>query len=52
VNRLIHVPDDVSIPVALALTTMGLTAHYLCSSIGKLQPGDNGKPRRAPCTIA
>ncbi|KAH9261090.1 hypothetical protein BASA81_000794 [Batrachochytrium salamandrivorans] len=39
-SRLVPVPDDVELPTALALTTMGLTAHYLCKSIGKLQPGN------------
>lgn len=41
INRLVKVPDDVSLPTALALTTMGLTAHYLCSSTAKLKPGDH-----------
>jgi NADPH2:quinone reductase len=43
ISKVIAVPDDVTIPVALALTVMGLTAHYLCASTAKLQPGDNGE---------
>lgn len=39
-SKLVPVPDDVELPTALALTTMGLTAHYLCTSIGRLQPGN------------
>lgn len=42
ITRLVPVPKDVAFPTALALTTMGLTAHYLCTSCGKLKEGDKG----------
>jgi NADPH2:quinone reductase len=42
-SKLIAVPEKIPLPSALGLTTMGLTAHYLCTSVGKLKPGDNGK---------
>ena len=42
IERLIPVPDNLAIPTALGLTTMGMTAHYLCSSVGKLKHGDYG----------
>lgn len=35
-----EVPAKVTLPDALALTTMGLTAHYLCTSAGKIKAGD------------
>jgi NADPH2:quinone reductase len=40
ITKLVRVPDDVTIPTALALTTMGLTAHYLCASTAKLKKGE------------
>ena len=40
VAKLIEVPDDISIPSALALTTMGLTAHYLCFSTYPIKKND------------
>lgn len=49
VSRLISVPEDVSMPVALALTTMGLTAHYLCFSTFEVKRGDNGKKIKRLC---
>ena len=43
VSKLISVPDDVPLPTALALTVMGLTAHYLCTSVGNIKKGQHGE---------
>lgn len=41
ISKTVQIPDDISSPTALALTIMGMTAHYLCTSVGNLKRGDN-----------
>ena len=43
INKLIPVPDDIPMATALALTIMGLTAHYLCLSTGQLTKDSHGE---------
>jgi len=39
-DRLVHIPDGVTAPIAAAAMLQGMTAHYLATSTYPLKPGD------------
>jgi NADPH2:quinone reductase len=40
-DKLLHVPDDITLDLATALLIQGFTAHYLVNSTFSLKPGDS-----------